>query len=87
MTGRELILYILENHLEDEPVFKDNKLLGYITVTEAAEKMNVGVATILTWLNLGQLKGVTIGNMIYIPARFAVSMEDKLCVVEVQEES
>lgn len=39
MTGRDLILYILENHLEDEQVFEEGNLLGFITIIEAAEKM------------------------------------------------
>ena len=26
MTGRELIIYILENHLEEEEIFKDDKI-------------------------------------------------------------
>lgn len=82
MTGRDLILYILENHLEDKQVFEDGNLLGFITILEAAEKMNVGVATILTWLNQGRLKGVTIGDTIFIPACSKSPMEETLCVVE-----
>ena len=45
VTGRDLILYILSNNLEDEEVFKDGKLIGFLTAWEAAEKMNVGIAT------------------------------------------
>ena len=87
MTGRDLILYILENHLEDKKVFEDGELLGFITIMEAAEKMGVGVATILTWLNQDRLKGVTIGNDIYIPANSKSPMEDNLCITQKQEES
>ena len=36
MTGRELIVYILQNHLEDEPIVNDGKILGLLTVEEAA---------------------------------------------------
>ena len=39
MTGRELILYILENGLENEPVIKNGTFVGFMTVTQAAEKM------------------------------------------------
>lgn len=67
MTGRDLIIYILQNNLEDQPLFEDGKLLGFMTAIEAAIKFEVGVATVLTWLNNGQLDGVTIGNEIYIP--------------------
>ena len=67
MTGRELIVYILQNNLEDEPIFKDNKVTGFMTVAEVAEKMDVGAATVLTWLNLGYMKCIVLGDKIYIP--------------------
>lgn len=67
MTGRDLIIYILQNHLEDEEVFKDGKLLGFMTETEAAEKFNVGLATIRVWINNDQLQGIRIGEQIYVP--------------------
>jgi hypothetical protein len=44
MTGRDLIVYILQNNLENEPVFKDGKFIGFMTEGEAAEKFDVGVA-------------------------------------------
>lgn len=68
MTGRELILYILQNGLEDEPVFDDGIFLGFMSEMEAAVKFNVGVATILAWYRCGMLPGILIGNSIYIPA-------------------
>lgn len=69
MTGRDLIIYILQNGLEDEPIVKDGKFIGFLTVVEAAQKLNVGSATILTSIRLGKLEGVEIGYTIYIPAR------------------
>lgn len=68
MTGRELIIYILSNGLEDEPIYEDGKILGFITATEAAEKFNVGLATIKVWINEGTLDGIRIGEELYIPA-------------------
>lgn len=68
LTGRDLIIYIMRNNLEDEPIFKDGKLVGFLTIHEAAAKMNVGVATVFTWLSMGQLEGLVIGNEIFIPA-------------------
>ena len=68
MTGRELILYILSNGLEDKKVFEDNKFIGFMTAGEAAAKMNVGVPTICVWLGQGKLDGVRIGDTIYISA-------------------
>lgn len=68
MTGRDLILYILSNHLEDEPVFQNGKFIGFITAAEAAAKMNVGVPTICVWIAQHQLDGIRIGDQFYIPA-------------------
>lgn len=68
MTGKELILYILSNNLENEPVFKDGRLLGFITAGEAAVKLNVGIETINLYYVLGWIDGITIGGSLYIPA-------------------
>jgi hypothetical protein len=70
MTGRDLILYILENHLEDEPVFKDGKFIGFISAGEAAIRMNVGLATVCVLVHEGQLEGELFENRLYIPANF-----------------
>lgn len=66
MTGRDLIIYILSNNLENEQIFKDGKFIGFITTSEAAEKLGVGVATIRVLFEQGRLHGVTIGQEIYI---------------------
>ncbi len=68
MTGRDLIVYILRNGLEDSPIYEDGKILGFITAVEAAEKFEVGIATIKIWVNEGMLDGVRIGEELYIPA-------------------
>lgn len=73
MTGRDLIIYILTNNLEDEPVFKDGKFIGFMTAGEAAVKMNVGVATIYTWIYQGRMPGLLFGDTVYIPADFKLS--------------
>lgn len=67
MTGRELIVYILENHLEDAPVFKDGTFVGFNSESEFAAKMNVGTSTVRTWADLGLVDAVRIGNELYIP--------------------
>lgn len=68
MTGKELIIYILENNLENEPVFKDGKFIGLMTLSEAAIKFNVGTATVKAWYMLGLLKGITIGGVVLLYA-------------------
>ena len=70
MTGRDLIVYILTNNLENEQVFKDGKFIGYMTVDEAATKMNVGSATICAWIAQGWLNCIVVGGVVYIPANF-----------------
>lgn len=67
VTGKDLIIYILQNDLEDAPVFEDGRLLGFMTAIEAAVKFEVTTATIFAWVQLGQLEGVTIGTELYIP--------------------
>ena len=70
MTGRDLIIYILANNLEDELVFKDGSFVGYITASEAAEKAGVGIATIYAWVSYGLVNGMVIRGEVYIPADF-----------------
>lgn len=67
MTGRDLIIYILSNGLEDEPIYKDGKILGFMSEEEAAAKFEVGIATLRVWNAQGSLHGVRIGDRLYIP--------------------
>lgn len=66
--GRDLIIYILQNGLEDKPVFENGRILGFITIDEAAVKFGVGIATIRAWISMKYLIGFDIGGTIYIPA-------------------
>lgn len=65
MTGKDLIIYILENNLENEIVIKDGVFLWFMTEEEAAVKFNVGVSTIKAWYACGMLSGTKIGDRIY----------------------
>lgn len=67
MTGRDLIIYILENNLENEPVITDDKMLGFMSVSEAALKFEVGVSTINLWIRLGYIPHICIGGVWLIP--------------------
>lgn len=67
MTGRDLIIYILQHNLEDEPVFKDGVFIGFLTVDDAAEKMSVGPATVSGWTKLGMLDSICVDGGTYIP--------------------
>ena len=71
MTGRDLIVYILQNGLEDEPIFKeDGTITGFLTVGQAAEKANVGTATIYAWIEQKQINYILVGHRIFIQADF-----------------
>lgn len=58
MTGRDLIVYILKNNLEDEDILKDGKLVGYITADEVAKAFDVGMETVKVWIDQGMIDGV-----------------------------
>ena len=70
MTGRDLILYILKNNLEDENVFTNGSFLGFMTVEQAASKMNVGVATVNAWITMGVIDYVKVGDLYLVPATY-----------------
>lgn len=65
MTGRELILYILQNNLENDILFKDGVFVGLISDEEVAVKFGVGVATVRAWYWTGMIKGVKINDALY----------------------
>jgi hypothetical protein len=75
MTGRDLIIYIMTHGLEDEPLYKDGNILGFMNELEAAVKFNVSTATIHTWVKLGMLDGVEIGKVLYIPIKASSPLE------------
>lgn len=68
MTGKELIVYILQNNLENEQVINNGKLMGFLTAEEAAVKMHVGPATVKVSVAHGMIPGYELKAGIYIPA-------------------
>jgi hypothetical protein len=65
MTGKELILYILQNNLEDTVVLQNGVFIGFMSEEEAAVKFGVGIATIRAWYYCKWLKGTQIGDSLY----------------------
>ena len=61
ITGRELIMLILESKAENE-VF-----LTLLSEEELAVQFGVGVATIKTWAALDMILGWEIGDSLYFP--------------------
>lgn len=67
MTGKELIIYILQNDLENEVVVKDGVLIWHMLMNEeeAAVKFGVGISTIKAWHACGMLSGTKINDHLY----------------------
>lgn len=74
MTGRELILYILANNLENEPIFKDGTFIGFETIASYAEKHDVGIAAVNAWIQLGMIDAVKIGDTCLIPTNASLTV-------------
>lgn len=68
MTGRELILYILENGLENEEVFNDGDFIGFMSIKEFAKRCGVGIETVRVWIYTGMIDAVQFNDKFYIPA-------------------
>lgn len=66
MTGKDLIIYILENDLENEPIIENGKFIGLMSVGEAASKLNVGEETVKVWIKFGRLTGITMCGEQYV---------------------
>lgn len=67
MTGRDFIIHILKHNLENEQLFSNGKFIGFMTVTEAAEKFKVGEHTVKTWCAMNRIQYLSIGKTIFIP--------------------
>ena len=66
MTGRELIIFILENHLEEVSIFDGDTLPGLMTLDEAAVKWHSGRNPLKALFEMGKISGVIIDEKIYI---------------------
>ncbi|MBQ0089526.1 MAG: helix-turn-helix domain-containing protein [Prevotellaceae bacterium] len=68
MTCRELMLIVLANHLEDEPLYSDNGILiGFMTVEDAAKRFNVDESTVLFWINNDLMEGIKSNGNVIVP--------------------
>lgn len=77
VTGRDLIVYILENRLEDKPIFENNTFIGFVLAEEVAVSLGVGVETVKTMHKLGFIDGVEINGELLI---FANEKASKILV-------
>ena len=67
MTGKDLIVYILKHNLENEVMFSNGYLLGFLTAEELAAKLNVGSETIKIWYKERPDIIVTTGTLVAYP--------------------
>ena len=67
MTGRDLIIYILENNLENTSIVKDEKPIGLITIDKYAALKNVGTETVKAWILKNHVESYLLKGGIYIP--------------------
>ena len=65
MTGKELIIYILQNNLEDTVVLDGGVFIGFMTEGEAAVKFNTGIETVRAWYDCKMIHGTKIGDSLY----------------------
>ena len=65
MTGKDLIIYILHNNLENEELFSDGRFLGLLNAEETAVRFGVGTATVQLWYATGMLDGFNIAGTIF----------------------
>lgn len=68
MTGRELIIYILENGLEDKELFSQNLTPLFISAEQAAVRWKCGTATVKSMVDMGKVKGAKIGDAYFVIA-------------------
>lgn len=66
MDGRELIIYILKNGLENENIFSEEFLKFMPTIETVAVAFNVGVATVEAWIRNNCLHAIEVEGRVYI---------------------
>lgn len=65
MTGKEVMLYILQNNLENEVVVKEGIFIDLADEEQVAARFKVGAATIKVWRKYGILRnGIKNGGTI-----------------------
>ena len=64
MTGKEVLLYILQNNLENEVVIKDGVFIELANDDRVAARFNVGAATVKVWRKYGVFRNNKNGGII-----------------------
>lgn len=67
MTGRELIIYICQNKLENEELINEKgEFLCGLTIDEVAMRLGTGRETIKALITTGKLEALNINGKFYI---------------------
>lgn len=66
MDGRELIIYILKNNLEDEEVFSEEFWSRMPSPMTVAIKFKVGVSTVEAWIETRQLDAIKFNGKTFV---------------------
>ena len=77
MTGKELIIYILENNLESSPVFEDDTFVGFVPAGRAAEELDIGLASLWIMLELYDVDYIEVNGDVYLPFDYKSKFPDK----------
>lgn len=65
MTGKELLIYIIDNDLYDNDI-EEILEKAFRSEEEIAEYFKVACPTVRAWLELGKIDGIKFGNKYYI---------------------
>lgn len=67
MTGRELIIYIMSNGLENEEIVNEKgEFLCGLTIDDVALKLGTGRETVKALITTGKLEALNINGRFYI---------------------
>ena len=67
MTGKDLIVYILQNNLENTIIADISVLFpNYYPIEEAAAKLQTGIETVKVLYTLGKVKGLEFNGKLFI---------------------
>ena len=78
MDGRELIIYILKNNLEDEKVFSEEFWARMPSPMTVAIKFKVGIATVNAWIADGQLDAIGFNGKTFVTPESLRKFEEKM---------
>ena len=85
MNGRELIIYILENGLENEDIFSKEFLKFMPTIERVAVIFKVGTATVDAWIQNDCLQAIEFDGVTYITPDSLKKFAEKVGHTEVED--